>query len=316
MAKIRLNNPSEIDDEQISNVSMDDNSIKHVDKFDTYDDNDIEIDKTAQVTSDDNDPDKIEVTISDKRIPLVILFGPPTCGKTMTMIRLARFLKKEGYEITPVKTFRNSNDKTYEKDCNQFNEKIRKNEAPEGTGNINFMLIDITKKGRRLCQILEAPGEGFFDPSHPEKSFRGYVKTIINSENRKIWCIVVEPDWLDKSDRNAYVSRIELLKSKMDHRDRTIFIFNKIDKTKFVISRGRVNIREAFREVESLYEGIFDLFENKNPITRFFSKWRCDFIPFQTADFTKAIDSSIMYQEGPNEYPSRLWSTILKHIKG
>ena len=42
------------------------------------------------------DPNQIRVTIADGKAPLVILFGPPACGKTMTLVRLARYLNKKG----------------------------------------------------------------------------------------------------------------------------------------------------------------------------------------------------------------------------
>ena len=34
------------------------------------------------------DPNQIRVTIADPNVPLVVLFGPPNCGKTMTLVRL------------------------------------------------------------------------------------------------------------------------------------------------------------------------------------------------------------------------------------
>ncbi len=262
-----------------------------------------------------NDPNKINVNIADKDTPLVILFGPPNCGKTMTLIRLTRYLKKEGYVISPIRTFRPSNDKNYQKRCDEYDSKVSLDNAAESTALTDFMLIEILKNGKRLCQILEAPGEGFFDPMEPKRPFRNYVNTIINSNNRKIWCIMVEPDWGNMSDRIDYVSRIHLLKTKMRLHDKIIFIFNKIDKTNFIISPGHVNLRQAHRDIENLYPGIFAPFRNMNPITRFFSEGRYDFIPFQTGDFTKSI-TDLTYQEGPREYPAKLWNTIIKRIKG
>ena len=53
-----------------------------------------------------NDPNSIRVTVSDPNAPLVILFGPPACGKTMTLVRMTRFLQAEGYIVSPIRHFR------------------------------------------------------------------------------------------------------------------------------------------------------------------------------------------------------------------
>ena len=37
-----------------------------------------------------NDPNKIQIEIADKEAPIVILFGQPACGKTMTLVRMTR----------------------------------------------------------------------------------------------------------------------------------------------------------------------------------------------------------------------------------
>ncbi|SHF95039.1 hypothetical protein SAMN05444405_1182 [Bacteroides luti] len=262
-----------------------------------------------------NDPNKINVTIADKNAPLVILFGPPSCGKTMTLVRLTRYLKGEGYKISPIKSFRPSHDYNYKNICDNYDNMINQSDAAQSTDRINFMLVEIIKNGKRLCQILEAPGEFYFNPGHPTAKFPNYVNTIINCNNRKIWCIMVEPDWENECDRNNYVSRIHNLKQKMRPTDKTIFVFNKIDLTNFVISPGHINLPQATKEVANLYPGIYAPFRNMNPITRFFSEWRCDFVPFQTGDFTES-NTTMTYQEGPHEYPSKLWNTILKRING
>ena len=53
-----------------------------------------------------SNPDNIMVTIADQNVPIVVLFGPTTCGKTMTLIRLTRYLQKYGYKVSPVRSFR------------------------------------------------------------------------------------------------------------------------------------------------------------------------------------------------------------------
>ena len=44
-----------------------------------------------------NDPNSITVTVSDPNTPIVILYGPPSCGKTMTLVRMTRYLRSKGY---------------------------------------------------------------------------------------------------------------------------------------------------------------------------------------------------------------------------
>ncbi len=106
------------------------------------------------------DPNKINVTIADKEAPLVILFGPPSCGKTMTLIRLTRHLKSIGYKISPIKSFRPSFDENYKRICDNYDIMVNQNDAAKSTDRINFMLVEIlNSNSRRLCQILEAPGE-------------------------------------------------------------------------------------------------------------------------------------------------------------
>jgi hypothetical protein len=97
--------------------------------------------------------------------------------------------------------------------------------------------------------------------------------------------------------------------------DKVVFIYNKIDKTNFVRSVGNINITSAIEDIQNLYPNIFVPFLNQNPITKLFKKYNCEFVPFQTGDYTDAING-LTYQEGPDEYCNNLWSTLLKNIKG
>lgn len=127
-----------------------------------------------------DDPNKINVTIADKNVPLVILFGPAACGKTMTMVRLTRYLRNRSYKISPVRSFRPANDHNYRELCENFDSMINQSDASKSTNRIEFMLIEVLNNGKPLCQILEAPGEYYFDPLNPHNPFPNYVNTIIN----------------------------------------------------------------------------------------------------------------------------------------
>lgn len=271
-----------------------------------------------------NDPNQIRVTITDDEAPLIILFGPPACGKTMTLVRLARYLNKQGYKISPIRNFRPSNDKNYEEICEpaNFNKIINSPDAANSTSNISFMLVEVLKNGKRLCQILESPGEHLFDPQKPTKPFPTYVNNIIHCNNRKLWTIMVEPNWKDDVDRNNYVARIKELSLQMDRKDRTLFIYNMIDKTNFVRRKGDVNIPEARKDVRKNYPGIFEIFRNQNPITKWWRDYNCGFIPFSTGTYTDTTKQDSKgntvknYQEGADYYPQMLWNEIKKIIIG
>lgn len=263
------------------------------------------------------DPNKIIVTISNQKVPLVVLFGPPACGKTMTLVRLTRYLQSEGYIISPIRTFRPASDTNYDDICRNFDVMINSNNAAASTNRVSFMLVDVlNKNGRSLCQILEAPGEHYFDLKEPNKEFPAYVNTIIQSSNRKIWMIMLEPEWEDTQDRKNYVTKITRLKSRMRPCDNVVFVYNKIDKTLFVRNIGNVNCEAAIRKTEEEFPNIFKPFENLNPITKFISKYRCEFVPFQTGTYTDTEDGGRTYQEGPREYCAKLWSVLLKKIRG
>ena len=262
-----------------------------------------------------NDPNSIRVTVSDPNAPLVILFGPPACGKTMTLVRMTSFLKAEGYTVSPIRHFRPTSDTNYADICEHFDETMNSDIAAASTDRISFMLVEVIKNGRRICQILEAPGEYYFNPKKPTASFPNYVNTIITSPNRKVWTIMVEPDWMDHTDRANYVSKINRLKQSMRTRDSAVFVFNKIDKTNFVRSVGNINTAAAITEVKNLYPNIFVPFMNQNPITRIFKKYNCDFVPFQTGYYTEAVNG-LTYQEGPREYCVKLWKCIKNQITG
>ncbi len=263
-----------------------------------------------------NDPNSIVVTVADTQSPLVVLFGPPSCGKTMTLVRLTRFLKMEGYTVAPIRSFRPSADTNYKEICDKFDEMISSDNAADSTKRINFMLVEVSRNNRRICQILEAPGEYYFNPQKPSNPFPSYVNTIISNSNRKIWTIMTEPDWMDMPDRNNYVNKIRQLKKSMRPIDSTIFIFNKIDKTNCVRGIGNVDIPEAIKNVEFLYPGIFVPFVSQNPITKWFKKYNCEFVPFQTGTYTPTISGKTAYQEGPREYCVQLWNKISKKIFG
>ncbi len=275
--------------------------------------------ETGLSNEEENDPNKIVVTITDSQTPIVVLFGPPQCGKTMAVVRLTRYLRQtSGLIVSPVKTFRPAFDSHYKQMCESFNDLVSDNNAANSTSRINFMLLKISKQGTPQCQLLEAPGEHYYNPNETisQNIFPTYVNTIIHSNTRKIWVIFVEPNWLNEKDRLGYVEKIKSLKKGMKAQDKVLFVFNKIDDTEFVISPGQVNMKAARGDVKNNYPGIFEMFKNQNPITSLFKEYNCDFISFSTGTFTEAGDGTKMFQQGDDVYPRNLWNKIMNLVRG
>ena len=262
------------------------------------------------------DPNRIRITISDRNAPLIMLFGPAGCGKTMTMVRLSRFLHSQGYQLVPDRVFRPSYDKIYKEICDQFPTIVNSDDAAKSTDHISFMLLKVIKNGDTVCQILEGPGELYFDPSRAEQDWPTYVLTLLHDSSlRKIIVPFVEPSWEDDQTRRNYVSTINQLKMSTDNQ-KFIFLYNKIDKTPFVRQQGVVNNKAAFHQVKGEYPGIFSNFVNNNPITRLWREYNFDFVPFQTGSFVSTADGDRAFVEGSDKYPSQLWSSLLKAIRG
>ncbi len=266
---------------------------------------------------------EVEVEISEEKAPIIILFGPKASGKTMTLVRLARYLhnKQQGrYTVQPKKDFRKGEDIIYKEFCDSFEKLLNSANPAMGTRNLEFMLLQVSDKyGNAICQLLEAPGELYFDPRNPKAEFSKFLNKINNAPNRKLWLVFLEPDWEDEPIRNAYVERIRVLKTRKNHRDEIVFIGNKVDKTNFVIANDKVNSVGFRNMLSSLqgggqYKGLFNTFREDRPIIRWFKPYSCDFVPFQTGYYEKASNGKTYFIEGSDEHPKQLWNMILKKI--
>lgn len=266
------------------------------------------------------DPNQVQTFITDPDTPLLIFFGPPSCGKTMSMIRLSRYLKKQGYTIMPNRNFRPAYDKNYTQMCDEFNSVVNSDMAAPGNDRMAFMLLTVYKGGKPVCQIVEAPGEHYFDPNpkaskHFKNTFPKYIFGLITASNRKVWAIMLEPNWLLPSIRNNYVDKMRVLKNNMRSNDRVIFVHNKIDElSHLLLGTGRVNEKEARNVAQNEYPGVFNLFLNDNPITRLVRPYNCSYLPFMTGYYTTDMDGAAYFTEGPDEFPRRFWQQVLKYI--
>ncbi len=189
---------------------------------------------------------KITVSIIDKRTPILVLVGPPSCGKTMLMCRLTIWLRHNGYTVTPDYDFRAEQDKSYKNLCDDFDtliSSVEEGKPAQSTSKIDFMLLKVFKGAKPVCQILEAPGEHYFDPDNPKEpnpTFLPYVTAIANSPNKKFWAIMTEPSWKSSSVCSKYVQKIERLQKMMHVQDESIIVYKKIDKTEKIFPLLRI----------------------------------------------------------------------------
>ncbi len=272
-----------------------------------------------------SDPNKIQVTISNRKAPIVVLFGPGKCGKTMIQIRLARYLHEKGCTVNPVRNFRPAYDKNYKEMCDKYSEFVNNESAASSTNMLSFMLLEVLDcKGNTICQILEAPGEHYHSIQNPQAKFPAYISQLINDATRKIWVITLEPNWNPDAESQeynleSYVEKIKTLKTKINRRDKVIFLYNKIDTTKLLQSQNQVNHKEMIAQIKDHFVGIFEPFKNTNPITSFWRPYNCDVLPFTTGTFNTyqdGIETKTKYSVGSSAFPDKLWKTLMKYIKG
>lgn len=277
MADINFGEPAEV---KVPVVDTENKDTLNSNPLSDVNTNASEIDDKGMSVEELNDPNKIKVTIADRDTPVIVLFGPPACGKTMTLIRLSRFLQKEGYTVRPDESFRPSFDRHYKEMCDNFDSMINSEDAAASTSGINFMLVKVLHEGRTICQILEGPGEYYFKPESPHEDFPKYVNAIINSANRKIWAIMVEPaktnERMDQMARNNYVSKIRQLKTRITSSDKVVFVLNKVDKTDFVVGPGNVKLELALKNTDYLITAKPKAHAFKNEMCFPLTKTKCE----------------------------------------
>ena len=266
------------------------------------------------------------VVINDNS-PVIILFGAGSSGKTMTLIRLSKYLMDIGFRIEPVRTFRDSRDTHYQAMCDNFTSLINSGKAPGRNLVIDYMLVKvINPSGRPVCQLLEAPGEHYFDTKNPTKdSFPTYLQTIKEHNSRKTWMFIIEKDWIpevkaeqynDQQIRALYAKKIKELQDNyvlIEDGDKVIFTLHKADK--HLIS-GQLNVKQLFADVKNQYPSIFDNYKEKRPIIKWFKEYIFDFVPFSAGSFPDDGNGGQHYIKGKDKYPAELWQAILKTVRG
>lgn len=273
--------------------------------------------KTSTIEEDDDDTDGNQISVNDKIAPIIMLFGPRSSGKTMALIRLSRYLRTLDYAIDTDFTFRSTPD--YHDKCEKFKDAINTDTALPGTSYTDFLLLQVSKNGRTICQFLEAPGEHYFDPSNiSANNFPPYMTKIIHAlPNRKIWVFIAETHWkVSPKTRHAYINRIRSCKNSLiNKKDCCVILYNKIDQDDTLIKNGTILTHAADIKMRNEYSGLADVFKNTHPITSLYRSFNYKFVPFCTGYYSKS-GNGLSFTESNDKYPKLLWEVLYKCIRG
>ena len=257
------------------------------------------------------DVNNITVTIPDEETPIVVLFGAPSMGKTMALLRLIRYFddKYGTNSVVPEKVFRPESDIHYRKMCDAIKIMAYSEYSPGPTDIISFMLVKILNQGHPICQILEAPGEHYFDGT-PSSSFPTYIQQIMSTNNKKIWVFFVQKDWgKNQSERDSYKKVIHDIELGDD--DEVVFLFNQADR--FGELHDDKELFEA--NIEQQYRGIFTPFRNTGAKKFLYGRDNYKKVCFSSGKFTKTLQQDPKKREkwipgNNNRYCEELWNAL------
>lgn len=259
------------------------------------------------------DVNNITVSIPDTKTPIVVFFGSQASGKTLALLRMIRFLEGEGqgYTVEPEYVFRPQTDKHYKEMCGKLKEQAYNKYAPGGTDVISFMLVKVYKNGHPICQILEAPGEHYFDGT-ANLNFPTYIHNICGVNNRKIWVFFVEQDWgLDENERNMYAQKICAMQQLIMPNDKIVFLYNKCDlKPNQYLPNMHPNVSTFFERISGQYPNIFAKYTRKGLESFLFGKYKFNQVCFSAGTFTRANDGKEVWIQGKDFYCQDLWKLI------
>jgi GTPase SAR1 family protein len=251
--------------------------------------------------------------IDTRRIsgPLVVFFGPREIGKTVTLLRLCTYLRSS-YRISPDESFRT--DDRYSGTSAAFETLLGDMQlAPEATGNINFLLLNITHDGGRFCQFLESPGEQFFDRSKPNAPYPNYMNRILAEAYPKVFVFFFELNMFRSDDdlRNYSDKLARLVSEKISSkRDHVVILCNKADLHPHF--RGGMPIKSEYKKA------IYDQpsFKSLKDALRNSGFTYVPFVPFSAGAFNDDGTGQKVFALSPEHYPKHLWKEIHDTIQG
>lgn len=262
--------------------------------------------------------------IVDAEVPIVVFVGPPASGKSMILVRMAKYLRTLGYKIETDDTF--LNDTQYVEDCKEFNDKLNTSIALDGT--VKYLLVNVyDTDGNLKAKLLEAPGEDFYDtdPTTAKENnnrLLPYLATIMTSPNPKSYVVLLDLDSevsfrRDSYHRDSYTTRFlrDFYPNINGANDRIILLYNKIDLTKFGNINECTNIKAARKDAELNYKTLFASMKIAK-LGGFVTFDNFEFLTFCTGMFSPTTDAYgkkiQTYNVAKDIYPETLWHEITR----
>ena len=258
------------------------------------------------------------VRIADDKTPLVLFLGAAYSGKSVTLIRLIRFLEARCFKAVPDINFRPS-EPFYQSWCNEFRKYVfERRETPPGHTIGDALLIKIfNPTGQIKAQIIDIPGEAFF-PAQQNiiRYFIPYIEWIFNRPNKKIWVFFVEQNWFqNEMERNIFTQRINATHRFMSPKDKVVFLFNKTDKLINQYDRYGKPIKELFfSNIMQEYPGIFSDYQNFGLRRLCFGKYNFQSLCFSAGNFIKTKEGREIWINNGDGYCLKLWKAISKYL--
>lgn len=262
--------------------------------------------------------------IVDQKVPIVVFVGPASSGKSMILVRLAKYLHSVGYSVKADPTFLSTAE--YQNHCKEFNNTLNTDKALDGT--VRFLLVDVKKEGKLIAKLLEAPGEDYYT-TMPDQIKAGknetiemYLDAIITSNNPKSYVVLLDLDSeisfrIHFNHREAYQNRfINYFYNTIDtNRDRIILLYNKIDTTDFGNINGCKNLAGAKEDAKKYYPQLFSTMKIKS-LGGFITLDNFVFKTFCSGRFPSnqnALGETYKaFYPASDIYPKELWKEIIK----
>lgn len=257
-------------------------------------------------------------------VPVVVFVGPPSSGKSMILVRLAKFLRNQGFTVKPDETFLNT--PQYIEGCREFRAKLNTNVALDGT--VKYLLVDVYDQNHRaVAKLLEAPGEDFYDPdpktaAKNNNGLKPYLTTIMASKNPKSYVVLLDLDSEisfrnDSSHREGYMQRFldDFYPNINNQADQIVLLYNKIDTTPWGSIHACNDKKGAREDAKLYYEQLFNTMK-VTTLGGFLTVDNFTFHTFCTGIFAKQQDDMgnnyETYNVANDCYPDTLWKEITK----